>query len=234
MPVALRVLGLIPARGGSKGVPGKNVRPLGGRPLLTYTIDSARESHRLTRTILSTDDPVIADVGLDAGVEVPFLRPPELAQDDTPTLAVVIHALGSLGAASFDAVCILQPTSPLRAPGLIDRCIELLDTSGADAVMTVVEVPHEHNPHWVWFGDDDGHLHLATGEREPLPRRQLLPPAFCRDGSVYVTRRSVLESGSLYGGTVRGIVVDGKSTVNIDDLEDWERAEQLLGRTPST
>lgn len=228
------MLGLIPARGGSRGIPGKNIKVLGGRPLLAYTIDAAHEAQRLTRTILSTDDRDVARIGAEAGVDVPFLRPLELAQDDTPTLPVILHALDALDGAAFDAVCLLQPTSPLRAPGLIDRCIDLLETSGADAVMTVVTVPHEHNPHWVWMSDDDGLLHLATGEQEPIPRRQSLPPAFCRDGSVYVTRRAALESGSLYGTTVRGVVVDAETTVNIDDHRDWERAERLVGRTPPT
>ncbi len=229
----LKVLGLIPARGGSKGVAGKNLRPLGGRPLLCYTIDAAAQAQRLSRTILSTDDADIASIGRDQGVEVPFLRPEELAQDHTPTLPVVLHALAALDDSTFDAVCLLQPTSPFREAGLIDRCIELLESSGADAVMTVVEVPHEHNPHWVWMRDDAGALSLSTGEREPIPRRQSLPPAFCREGSVYVTRRQVLESGSLYGASVRGVVVDPAKTVNIDDLEDWERAEQMVRHSMS-
>lgn len=227
----LRVLGLVPARGGSKGIPRKNIRRLAGKPLLEYTIEAARSARRLDRVVLSTDDPEIAEVGRRCGIEVPFERPVELAGDTTPTLPVVQHALRWLEASGdrFDAVCILQPTSPLRSPVIIDGCIELLEQEHVDTVMTVLPVPAEHNPHWVFFKDGDGLLHLSTGEPTLIPRRQDLPPALHREGSVYVTRRDVvLLDERILGKRVMGYCLDPARSVNLDEEKDWQRAEVLL------
>jgi CMP-N-acetylneuraminic acid synthetase len=227
----LTVLGVITARGGSKGVPRKNLRPLGGKPLLAWTAEAALAAKRLTRVILSTEDEEIAEVGRSCGVEVPFLRPAELALDATPTLPVLQHAAATLErrGARFDAVCLLQPTSPLRLPEDIDGCVELLERSGADAVATLCPVPPEFNPHWVYFENGNGFFRLSTGETAPVPRRQELPAAYHRDGSVYVTRRNVLmEGNSLYGTKLAGYIVDPKRRVNIDTPADWERAEALI------
>jgi CMP-N-acetylneuraminic acid synthetase len=226
----MRVLGLIPARAGSKGIPGKNVRPLGGRPLLAWTAEAALAARRLSRVVLSTDGEAIAEAGRRCGLEIPFLRPAELALDDIPTLPVVRHALVELERTGdrFDAVCLLQPTSPFRRAGDIDACIELLEERELDAVVSVLPVPVEHNPHWVYF-EDGGLLRLATGEEQPIPRRQELPPAFHRDGSVYVTRRDVVMQGSLYGRRLGGYVMpDADRSVNLDAPADWERAERLI------
>jgi len=230
----MRTLGLIPARGGSKGIPRKNVRNLGGKPLLAWTAEAALSARRLSRVVLSTEDLEIAEAGRRCGLEIPFLRPAELARDDTPTLPVVRHAVTELerGGDRFDAVCLLQPTSPFRRAGDIDGCIALLEEKGLDAVVSVLPVPAEHNPHWVYFEDGDGLLRLATGEEQPIPRRQELPPAFHRDGSVYVTRRDVVMSGdggSLYGRRLGGYVMpDAGRSLNLDIPADWERAERLI------
>ncbi len=227
----MRVLGLIPARGGSKGVPRKNIRPLCGRPLLAYTAEAALASRRLSRVILSAEDDEIAEVARSCGVEVPFLRPAELARDETPMLPVAQHAVRFLEERGdyFDALCLLQPTNPLRSADDIDACIEMLDNSDADAVVTTLPVPAEYNPHWVYFRDAQGALHLSTGEAEPIPRRQELPPAFHREGSVYVTRRETLiERNSFYGARLLGYEMNAERCVNIDTLEDWERAERLI------
>ena len=229
----MRTIAVITARGGSKGIPRKNIRLLAGKPLLQYTADAALGSKRLTRVILSTEDPEIAEIGRRCGLDVPFLRPAELAQDDTPSLPVLQHAVRVLEEAGdrYDAICLLQPTNPLRRSRDIDACIELLDTTGADCVVTVLAVPAEHNPHWVYFRDDNGFLRLSTGEDAPIPRRQLLPPAFHREGSVYVTRRDVLmERNSLYGSKVAGFLFEPSRSVNLDTLEDWQRAETLLSQ----
>lgn len=227
----MRVLGIVPARGGSKGIPRKNVRLLGGRPLLAHTADAALAARRLSRVVLTTDDEEIAEAGRRCGLEVPFLRPAELARDDTPTLPVLQHAVAELERAGdrFDAVCLLQPTSPLRRAGDIDGCIELLASEGLDSVVSVLPVPHEHNPHWVYFRDAEGLLRLSTGEEQPIPRRQELPPAFHRDGAVYVVRRDVLMNGdSLYGRRLGGYLTDPARNVNLDTPADWDRAERLL------
>lgn len=226
----MRVLGLVPARGGSKGVPRKNIRPLGGRPLLQWTAEAALGARTLARVVLSTDDPEIADAGRRCGLEVPFLRPAELAGDRAPTLPAVQHALSELERTGdrFDAVCLLQPTSPFRTSEDIDACVTLLEEGGADAVVSVRRVPDEHNPHWVYFRDESGALRLSTGEAQPIPRRQELPPAFHREGSVYVTRRDVVMGGSLYGTRLLAYEVDPARSVNIDTMDDWARAEALL------
>lgn len=226
----MRVLGIVPARGGSKGIPGKNVRPLGGKPLLAWTAEAALAARRLSRVVLTTDDERIAEVGRACGLEVPFLRPAELARDETPTLPVLQHAVAELERAGdrFDAVCLLQPTSPFRRPEDVDGCIELLESAGLDAVISVLPVPPEHNPHWVYLRDGEGLLRLATGEEQPIPRRQELPPAFHRDGTVYVTRRDVLMAGnSIYGKRLGGYLIEAPS-VNLDTLDDWEQAERLV------
>ena len=227
----MRTVGIITARGGSKGLPRKNIRPLAGKPLLAWTADAARGAKRLARVILTTDDPEIAEVGRAAGLDVPFMRPAELALDTTPTLPVLQHAVGWLESSGdrYDAIVLLEPTSPLRTSAMIDACVELLETTGADSVVTVLPVPAEHNPHWVYFRDERGHLRIATGEANPIGRRQDLPPAFHRDGSVFAMRRDVLvEQGSLYGARLVGHPVDPACSINIDTAEDWERAEARI------
>jgi CMP-N-acetylneuraminic acid synthetase len=212
-------------------VPGKNVRLLAGKPLLQYTAEAALRARSLDRIILSTDDEEIAAVGRACGLEVPFLRPKELAEDTSPSLCVVQHAVRVLEESGddYDAVCLLQPTTPLRSAETIDQCVQMLAQSDADAVMTVRRVPHSYNPHWVYFKQEDGGLRLSTGESQPIAQRQLLPPAFHRDGSVYVVRTDVLMAKhTLYGDRTLGYMVDTDASVNIDTLDDWRRAEQMM------
>ncbi len=228
----MKVLGIIPARGGSKGVPRKNIRLLAGKPLLAYSAESALAAKRLDHVILSTDDDEIAEAGRSLGIDVPFIRPVELSDDKAPTFPVVVHAvrhMEDLGM-KFDAVCLLQPTNPLRTAQDIDACVELLETTGADSVISVLRVPHQYNPKWVYWQNALGEMTLSTGESSPVARRQDLPPAFHRDGTIYVTRRSVLdEYGHLYGKKVQGYELDPARSVNIDTIDDWELAEKMLG-----
>ncbi len=231
----LRVLGLVPARGGSRGIPRKNIRVLGGQPLLAYTAAAALAARRLARVIVSTEDPEVAEVATRFGLEVPFVRPAALATDDAPSLGVVQHALRWVEAhgEQYDAVCLLQPTSPFRQSDEIDGCIALLEDPNADAAMTVRRVPDEYNPHWTYVSGDRGYLRLSTGEANPVPRRQGLPAAYHRDGSVLVTRSAVvLERGTLYGDRVAAYVVDAGPWVDIDTPADWARAEELLRARP--
>lgn len=227
----MKVLGIIPARGGSKGVPRKNIKMLCGKPLLAYTADGALAARRLSKVVLSTEDEEIAQIGRDLGIEVPFMRPVELAEDTTPTMPVVLHAVKTLerSGESFDAVCLLQPTNPLRRPADIDACIELMEESGADSVVSVLPVPETYNPMWVYWKASDGSLSLSSGEQEPIVRRQELPRAFYRDGSVYVTRSEVLtEHGNLYGRRIQSYEMDAQYAVNIDTPFDWEKAERMI------
>lgn len=228
----MRVLGLIPARGGSKGIPRKNIACLCGEPLIAYTARAALAAELIECVVASTEDEEIADVARTLGLRVPFLRPMELALDETPTVPVVLHTLRSLEERGerYDAVCLLQCTVPFRQPGEIDMCIRLLEQSNADAVATVSRVPHQYHPGWVYRRDNEGLLSLFSGQVEPPPRRQDLPPAFCRDGSVYVTRcEVVMQQNSLYGRRLAGCVVDAER-VNLDTAEDWRRAEALQNR----
>jgi len=227
----MRVLGLIPARGGSKGVPRKNVRLLDGKPLLQYTAEAALAAKRLSRIILSTDDLEIAEVGRKCGLEVPFIRPSNLAEDHTPMLPVIQHAIRFVEEYDdfFDAICLLQPPNPLRAPADIDGCIMMLEQNQADAVFTVLDVPELYNPHWVFTQNQDGSLKIVTGETQPIPRRQELPAAFYRDGSVYVSRRDVIiNQNSLYGTKYFGYPMDPDRSINIDAIEDWLSAEKKI------
>lgn len=226
----MKILGLIPARGGSKGVPKKNIRLLGNKPLIAYTIDSAKESALLERTIVSTDSVEIFTVAESCGLKPPFLRPAELAQDDSTSLAVVQHALGFLESEGifFDAVCLLQPTNPFREKGFVDTALQKFIDSDADSLVSVLPVPHEYNPHWVFEPDANGLLKIATGDEKIIPRRQELPKAYHRDGAFYVARTAVIKSGSLFGQNIGFYESNPAFHVNIDTTADWETAEKML------
>ncbi len=227
----MKILALIPARGGSKGVPGKNIKMLHGKPLIQYSIENAKRAKQITRTIVSTEDPTIQSIALSLGVEVPFIRPDSLAVDATPTLPVIQHALNWLvdnEGEYYDAVCLLQPTNPFRPPGFIDKAIECFIQSGADSLVSVLPVPIEYNPHWVFETNEDGLLKIATGEKKIIPRRQSLPPAFFRDGSIYLTLTDTLLKGdSLYGNKISYIESDPVYYCNIDTVADWAKAETM-------
>lgn len=226
----MRVLGLITARGGSKGVPRKNIRPLCGKPLLAYTAETSLKSEKLARVVLSTEDEEIAEIGKRYGLDVPFMRPAELAEDKTPTLPVVQYTLKKLeeNGDEFDAVCLLQPTNPLRRTIDIDNCIGLLERSDADSVVSVLPVPAEYNPKWVYWKNGDGSIILSDGETEPITRRQDLPAAYHRDGTVYVTRKNIIERGSLYGSKINGYEIKPEYSANIDTEEDWLAVETAM------
>lgn len=226
----MKILGLIPARGGSKGVPKKNIRMLGEKPLIAYTIESAKNSALLAEIIVSTDNLDIFWAAEKYGAKPPFLRPEKLALDTSTSLEVVRHAIDfyeNLGI-FFDAVCLLQPTHPFREKGFIDNAIEKFIASGADSIVSVLPVPHEYNPHWVFEPDDGEFLKIATGEDTIIPRRQDLPKAYHRDGSVYLTKTAVVKNGSLYGKSMVFIESNPVLFANIDTMHDWEHAENLL------
>lgn len=222
---------MIPARGGSKSVTRKNIRIMNGKPLLAFTAETALRARSLDRVVLSTEDEEIAEVGRSCGLDVPFTRPLELAQDSTPTLPVIRHALLALQeeGESYDAVCLLQPTNPLRREQDIDGCVGLLNGSQATCVVSVLQVPHEYNPKWVFWRDEAGKMAISTGDAEPVTRRQDLPHAFYRDGSVYVTRTdTILIENSIYGHYLLGYEMEPEFSANIDTLEDWQRVQERL------
>lgn len=224
------VLGIVPARGGSKGVPGKNVRPLAGRTLLEYTARAARESGVLDRVILSTDSPEIADTGRRAGLDVPFMRPVTLASDDTPMLPVIQHALESLARDGWspDMIVLLQPTSPLRRPDHIRAAVTTLRDTKADSVVTVVEIPRHLSPDYV-MRIDGGRLQPFLPEGARVTRRQDARPAYSRDGTVYAFWRATIERfGGIYGEDCRPLLIDARESLSIDSPADWDAAERLL------
>jgi CMP-N-acetylneuraminic acid synthetase len=224
------VLGIVPARGGSKGVPGKNIRPLAGRPLLDYTAQAARESGVLDRIVLSTESAEIADAGRRAGLEVPFVRPAALAQDDTPMLAVLHHAIDALAADGSrpEIVVLLQPTSPLRRPEHVREAVRLLRETGADSVVSVVELPRHLSPDYV-MRIENGLLRPFLPEGAAVTRRQDARPAYSRDGTVYAFRRATLERfGNIYGNDCRPLLVNAADSLSIDSPADWTAAERIL------
>ena len=224
-------LGIIPARGGSKGIPGKNLRSVAGRPLLAYTAAAARASRRLTRTVVSTDDPAIADAARGLGLEVPFMRPADLALDTTPMLPVLQHAARAMREAGFsaDALVLLQPTSPLRRAEHIDAALELLESTGADSVVTVVEVPHQFNPVSV-MRVEGGRLRPYV-EGPLITRRQEKPRVYARNGpAVLAVRAAVVDRGTLYGDDCRPLVMPPEESVDLDSPADIPYLEFLLSR----
>ena len=221
-------LGVVPARGGSKGIPLKSLAPVAGQPLLAYTAAAAAASRRLTRVVLSTDSAEIAEAGRALGLEVPFMRPPALATDDAPMLPVLQHALEALGPGFVpDAVVLLQPTSPLRRAEHIDAAIDLLESSGADAVVSVVEVPHQFSPSSVMTLD--GNRLRPYGSQPTVTRRQDKPPVYARNGpAVLAVRIAVLLGGSLYGEDTRPLIMRLRESLDVDDPWDLELADLLL------
>lgn len=226
----MNILGIIPARGGSKGVPRKNIKLLNGRPLLAYTSEVALASKELTKVILSSDDPEIIAAAKDLNLEVPFIRPEELAKDNTPTLPVLLHALDFFQAKGihFDAVCILQVTTPFRTKSFLDEAIRRFKAAGTDSLISVLEIPHEFNPYWAFTVNNDNTLKTAVGDSKIISRRQELPKAYHRDGSIYITRTEVLQGkNSLFGDSIAYIESSRETYVNIDTVSDWETAEKL-------
>lgn len=232
LPADQMICAVIPARGGSKGVPRKNVRPFAGRPLIAHTIDAARRARDLDRVIVSTDDEEIARVARDHGAEVPFMRPAELSGDDVPTLPVLLHAVQWLEGASghvVDAVVTLQPTSPLRRAEHIDDAIARWRETRADTVVTVCRA--ERNPYWMGTLSDDRFVPLMK-DLEAYRSRQSLPVVYRLNGAVYVTSRRVLvDEGKIVGADTRAIVMSGDESLDIDTLADFAIGEATVRET---
>jgi N-acylneuraminate cytidylyltransferase len=224
----MKVLGVIPARGGSKGIPKKNSKKLLGKPLIQYTIESAKKSELLNRIIFSSEDEKLIALAKKLDIDVPFVRPNELAIDTASSLDVVKHSVTELSrqGKEYDAVCLLQVTNPFRTSAFIDEAILKFIDSGADSLISVLEVPHEYNPHWVFRTNEMQNLELAIGDEQIIKRRQDLPKVYYRDGSIYITKTEVLlNQNSLYGESIHYIVADKSRHVNIDTEEDWQKAE---------
>lgn len=226
------VLAIIPARGGSKGIPGKNIKLLEGKPLLAFTAEAALASKNITRTLLSTDSDEIRSIGLGLGIEAPFLRPASLAMDDTPAVPVIQHAVQYLQEKENyqpDAVIILQPTSPLRTAAHIDEAITLFAEQEADSLVSVIPVPHQFNPFSVMVREGDFvRPYLKYDEHDNL--RQKKPLFFARNGaSIYIVRYDCLmNQNSLYGSKTCCYGMDKSASLDLDDHEDWQLMEAWL------
>lgn len=220
------VLGIIPARGGSKGVPRKNIRLLCGKPLIAYTIEEARHSERLDYFVVSTDDHEIADVARSCGVDV-LMRPAALAQDETPMISVIDDVLARLdpGAERFNILTLLQPTCPFRRGGDIDFSVELLSSSEADAVVGVHRVYDEHPARMY---STDGKWLKSLNPDIAVMNRQDLPIVYKRNGAIYTIRRDVFERDRTFWPkrSVPYIMPTDRS-INIDEPLDWLIAESL-------
>ena len=235
--VNMEILALIPARGGSKSIPRKNIRPLAGHPLIAYSIAAGRQSTLVTRTIVSTDDEQIAAVARKYGAETPFLRPAEFAQDNTTDFPVFTHALDWLKENEGyqpEIIVQLRPTSPIRPPDCVDQAVQsLLDHPQADSVRGIV--PSGQNPFKMWRVDEAGRMRplLSVPDiAEPFNApRQALPQTYWQTGHIDAIRtRTILEKHSLSGEVILPLHIDPRYTIDIDTLKDWQRAEGLVAQ----
>lgn len=222
------LLVIIPARGGSKGIPGKNIKPMGGKPLIRYSIDAARSVVADEQICVSTDDAAIISCVEEYGLKVPFVRPAELATDTAGTNGVLLHALEFYESKGMqvDAILMLQPTSPFRSCEQVRQILEAY-TPEVDMVVSVKETAT--NPYYNCFEDDEkGFLRISKGDRSYV-RRQDAPPAYEFTGSLYVINPSSLKSKGLFGlDKIRKFVTNDSYSVDLDTLFDWKMAELLL------
>jgi CMP-N,N'-diacetyllegionaminic acid synthase len=220
----MKTFALIPARGGSKGIPRKNIKLIGGKPLIVWAIEAALRSSLLDAVVVSTDDPEIAEVAHRAGAQVPFTRPAELAQDQTPGLDPVLHALDQLP--QYDSVLLLQPTSPLRSTQDIDACLQLAIDRRAPSVVSVTEA--ETHPYWTYRVTEGQALERMV-DAVPVARRQDLPEVVALNGAIYFAdARWLRRSGSLVAAETLAYVMPRERSVDLDTPLDWKLAELLL------
>ena len=226
------VLAFIPARGGSKGIPKKNLRSLGGIPLIAHTIRQARDSKHISRIVTSTDDESIASVAQEFGSEVPVLRPHEMATDSSPTIDAVTHMLSYLKMIEGynpDFVIILQPTSPFRTAQHIDEALALMFANNHDSLVSVVKVPHNMVNESL-MNQVDGSTLLFSKPEATRFRRQDKRTSYARNGAaIYVFRPElVYESNTIFGDPLIGYEMDKISSIDLDDHHDWQMAAALL------
>jgi CMP-N-acetylneuraminic acid synthetase len=227
-----KILAVIPARGGSKGVPRKNIYLVAGKPLIAYTLEAALAvRHRLHRLIVSTDDAEIAKVARRYGVDVPFMRPADLAGDGVPMFPVLQHAVRTVEAMDnvhLDWVLLLQPTAPFRTPQDIESALDLAAGGGCDSVISVVQVFAVH-PKLMKRIENDRLLPFCIEEQEGTRRQDYQPPAYMRNGAIYLTRRAVLmEQNSIWGQVIRPYIMPEERSVSIDSEMDMKLAELML------
>lgn len=220
-----RVLAMIPARGGSKGIPRKNIKSLAGKPLIAWTIEAARASRYIDRLILSSDDDEIMAVAREYGCEVPFVRPPELARDETAGIEPVLHAMTMLP--GFDYLIMLQPTSPLRTSEDIDAIIELCHQHGAASAVSVTEA--DHSPYWMYRTDTEGRLQPLLDQADRPARRQDLPDIYILNGALYIaTCQELYTSRTFVNNRTVAYIMPRERSLDIDTPLDLTLCELLL------
>lgn len=230
-----KILGLITARGGSKSIPRKNIKSFLGRPLIALAIETLKKSKVCERVVVSTDDQEIADIAKKYAAEVPFLRPTELAQDDTPTLPVIQHAVMWLKeheAYAPDFVVLLEPTSVGKRSFHVRAVVDMLAQTGADSILTVAEVPSDWHSDWQLTLDAEKRVKIFTGGaiKNVIRRRQDLSKTYSCDSAVIAFKPELLfaDEPSFYGDDARAYITEQKYALDLDAPEDWEAAEQRV------
>lgn len=221
----MTLLAVIPARGGSKGIPRKNIKPLMGKPLISWSIDAAKKSKCIDKVIVSTDDDELASVARKLGADVPFIRPPELAADDTPGIAPVLHAISQLP--QYEWILLLQPTSPLRSNEDIDAIWQLCQNRNAPSAVSVCET--KKHPYWMYQFDAAKRIEPLIRGRPDVARRQDLPPAYELNGALYLARVDwLLKQQDFIGPETLGYIMPPERSVDLDTPQDWKFIEFLI------
>ncbi|WP_045212433.1 cytidylyltransferase domain-containing protein [Desulfonatronovibrio magnus] len=222
-----KILSVIPARGGSKGVPGKNIRLLAGKPLIAWTIEEAKKSKYIDRLVLSSEDQEIISIAKSFGCDVPFVRPTDLAADETPGVDPIIHALQKLP--GYDIVVMLQPTSPLRKVEDIDECLEFFIKQKAFVCVSVSEV--KKTPYWMFSMDNNYHIHKLMDNKDIISRRQNLPKAYMPNGALFVAEADYLQQNrSFYTSDTLGYLMPQDRSQDIDSEMDLFCTECFMGK----
>ena len=223
----MSLLTLIPARGGSKDIPRKNIKPLMGKALIGWSIDAAKKARCVDRIVVSTEDDEIASVARELGADVPFMRPDELATDGTPGIAPVMHAILQLP--DYDWVLLLQPTSPLRSAEDINGIWQFCQERGAPSAVSVCEAGN--HPYWMYQCNAAQRLEPFIKERPDVARRQDLPPAFALNGALYLARTDwLLKQRDFVGPETLGYIMPPERSVDLDTPQDWRWVEYLIGQ----
>ena len=227
----MRILGIIPARGGSVGIKNKNIKKLKGKPLIQYTIEQSNKSKLLTKTIVSTDSEKISKIARSLGAIVPFKRPKNLSTSSASSVNVIKHCLEFFQKKGeyFDAICLLQPTSPYRPKNSIDDAIKKFILSKKESLISIRKIPEHYNPNWI-FKQDNGFL--KRYENKPMiSRRQDLQSLYHRDGAIYITKSElILKKRKLVSEFSVGFEIKSPILINIDNIDDWRNAENFINR----
>lgn len=220
-----RVLGLITARGGSKGLPGKNILPVCGKPLIAWSIEAAQQSKYIDHILLSSDDIDIIKVAKKNGCDAPFVRPAELAMDETTSIEVVLHALAQMP--GYDVLVLLQPTSPLRSANDIDGALEKMVAQKADSCVSIVKL--DKSPYWCYHLSEDDHIQPLLDPELAKCRRQELPLVYMLNGALFIVRVDwVLKNKCLIDKSTIGYTMPKRRSIDVDTIKDVKLIEYYL------